>query len=232
MASLLDLLPLQVKTLAETVSGNRLPITEKNLSEDDKMRMAEAILASRAYKQGLLDLNKTDPNMSEANRKAYNKFFPNPQAIKDFQAGKGAVGYDDYGDAGQATSDWNMLPSGSVRNTLGQFRYETDKNGNIIAKDRYDFSNDTIDGLPPSVANSARYANMSTPQKLWTLTKESFVMPQVGFNPILGFESIPSRAGNAFVGNKGRDVNIRFKPNININPDEDLRYRMLLDLSK
>lgn len=232
MAGLLDYLPLQVRTLVETASGNRSPITERNLSEEDKMRIAEAIAASRAYKQGLLDMNKTDPNMSDANKRAYNQFFPNQQAIKDFQSGSGAVGYDAYADAGQGTSDWNFLPSGSIRNTLGQFRYNTDKNGNINIKEKYDFANDTVDGLPRSVSNSARYETMSAPQKAWTVAKETFVLPEVGFNPAMGISSLPSRYGNAFVGRDGRDVNINFKPKINVNPNEDLRYRMLLDLSK
>lgn len=226
---LLDLLPLQVKTLIETAGGDKSPV---KLGHGDRERVADAILASRTYKQSLLDLQK-DNALKDWQQAEYKKYFPNENAIKLFKSGSGAVGYDDYYNAGQGASDWNFLPSGSVRNTLGQFRYNTDKAGNVNVTDRYDFTNDTIEGLPKSVANSERYKNMSIPEKIATLRMETMFMPEVGFNPILGFRSLPSRIGNAFVGNSGRDVNVTLPPTYyRTNPTEYELYRTRIDLTK
>lgn len=232
MAGLLDYLPLQVRTLIGTARGDTSPITEKNLDYDERSRIADAILASRTYKQSLLDL-KNDNALKDWQQKEYAKYFPNQKAVDMFKSGSGAVGYDDYYNAGQSASDWNFLPSGGIRNTLGQFRYNTDKQGNINIKDRYDFTNDTIEGLPKSVSDSRRYEKMSLPEKIATLRMETLYMPEVGFNPILGFRSLPSRFGNAFVGNKGRDVNITLPSTYHkINPSVDDLYKTRIDLTK
>lgn len=236
MASLLDLLPLQLKTLAESAlpegyGGNRSPITENTISNEDKQKVANAILASRTYKQSLLDL-KQDNALKDWQQKEYNKYFPSQEAISRFKSGAGSVGYDDYYNAGQSANDWNIFPSGSVRNTLGQFTYSTDKNGNIVVKDKYDFYGDMIEGLPKSVANTDRYKDMGAHKKAWTVAKETVYMPEVGFDPILGLRSVPSRYGNAFVGKTGRDVNITLPPTYQINPTEEDLYKTRIDLMK
>lgn len=231
MAGLLDVLPLQVRTLLETAAGNTTPITEKSLDENERQRVAQAILASRAYKQSLLDLSK-DNSLNDWQKTDYKRYFPNEEAIKSFKAGSGAVGYDDYYNAGQGKSDWNIFPSGGIRNTLGQFRYTTDKNGNVNVTDRYDFSGDMIEGLPKQVANTARYNPMSNLEKAATVAKETFYMPQVGFDPILGLRSFPSRLGNAFVGNNGRNVNIKLNPRYQTQPNENDLYYTRLSLIK
>jgi len=232
MAGLLDSLPLQVRTLLETASGNISPITEKSLDDAEKQRIADAILASRSYKQSLLDL-KNDNALKEWQEKDYKKYFPNDSAINLFKSGAGAVGYDDYYNARQSASDWNMLPSGGIRNTLGQFRYATDPSGNVVIKDKYDFRNDTIENLPREVANSKRYEPMTTAEKIATLAKETIYMPKAGLSPMLGIRSFPSRLGNAFVGaNKVRDVNIKLDPRFTTNPTEDDLYYTRLGLLK
>ena len=225
MDGLLSLLPLQVRTLLQAASGDTSDITEKSLDAAERKRVADAILASRTYKQSLLDLkgeNKITPDQA----KEYKKYFPTPESVKSFKAGAGAVGYDDYYNAGQGMSDWNILPSGGVRNTLGQFRYETDKNGNIIVKDRYDFAGDMIQGMPKSVGYTDRYNNMTPMQKAALVAKETFVMPEIGFSPIIGAKSLPSRFGNAFIGSQNaKNVNIKLPPTYQINPsDDDLYY--------
>lgn len=229
---LLNALPLQVRSLLEAATGNTSPITENTLDSNEKQRIADAILASRSYKQSLLDLKK-DNALKDWQEKDYKKYFPNENAINLFRSGAGAVGYDDYYNAGQGMSDWNIFPSGGIRNTLGQFRYETDKNGNVIIKDKYDFRNDTIEGLPKSVANSKRYENMSLPKKLGLLTTETVYMPEVGFSPLLGIRSFPSRLGNALVGaNKTKDVNIKLNSSYQVNPTEDDLYYTRIGLTK
>ena len=232
MAGLLNLLPLQVKTLLQAASGDTSPITENTLSDAERQRVADAILASRTYKQSLLDLNN-DNMLNETQRSEYNKYFPKPEAIKNFTAGSGAVGYDDYYNAGQSASDWNMLPSGGIRNTLGRFRYNTDKNGNVTINDTYDFIGDTIKGLPPQVANTQRYEALSPVQKVGLLAKETFVMPEVGFSPILGMRSLPSRAGNAFVGgNNVKNINIKLPKTYQTSPTYEDLYSTKISLTK
>ncbi len=228
---LLDALPLQLRTLIQTATGDTSPITAQNLDAAEKQRIADAILASRSYKQSLLDL-KNDNALKDWQKADYKRYFPNEQAIKSFKAGSGAVGYDDYYNAGQGNSDWNMLPSGGIRNTLGQFRYNTDKAGNINVTDRYDFSGDMIEGLPRSVANTARYNPMSNLQKALTVAKETVYMPEAGFDPLLGLRSFPSRFGNAFVGNRGRNVNITLPPTYQVNPSVDDLYYTRIGLTK
>jgi len=230
--SLLDLLPLQVKTLIETAQGNTSPITERSLEHDEKQRIADAILAARSYRQSLLDL-KEDNFLKDWQQTEYKRYFPNENAVKLFKAGGGTVNYDDYYNAGQGSSDWNMLPYGGIRNTLGQFRYTTDKNGNVNVTDRYDFFGDTIERLPRSVSNTKRYEPMSNIQKALTLAKETVYLPEVGFDPILGARSFPSRFGNAFVGDRGRNLNITLPSTYyRTNPTEDELYRTRIDLIK
>lgn len=231
MDGLLGYLPLQIRTLLSAAGGDTSPITEKSLDEAERQRVADAILASRSYKQSLLDL-KNDNALKDWQQKDYKRYFPNEKAIQSFKAGSGAVGYDDYYNAGQGMSDWNMFPSGGVRNTLGQFRYTTDKNGNVKVNDRYDFSGDMIEGLPKSVANTARYAPMSNMQKALTVAGETIYMPEAGFDPILGIRSFPSRLGNAFVGNRGKNVNITLPSTYRTNPSVDDLYYTRIGLTK
>jgi hypothetical protein len=232
MDGLLNLLPLQVRTLLQAASGDRSAITENTLDEAERKRVAAAILASRTYKQSLLDLNK-DNMLNDTQKAEYKKYFSRPEAIANFKSGSGAVGYDDYYNAGQGMSDWNIFPSGGVRNTLGQFRYDTDKKGNVTIKDTYDFMGDMIEGLPKQVAYTERYEKLSPAQKVGLLAKETFVMPEVGFSPMLGIKSLPSRAGNAFVGGTNvKNVNIKLPPKYQINPTEQDLYYTRLGLTK
>jgi hypothetical protein len=232
MDGLLNLLPLQVRTLLQAASGDKSDITEKNLDDGERQRIADAILASRTYKQSLLDLNN-DNALNDIQKAEYKKYFPRPEAISNFKAGSGAVGYDDYYNAGQGASDYNMLPSGGVRNTLGQFRYNTDKAGNVTIKDTYDFMGDTIEGLPRQVAYTRRYETLTPAQKLGLLATETFVMPEVGFSPILGFRSLPSRIGNAFVGGTNvKNINIKLPKKYQTNPTADDLYATRIDLIK
>ena len=225
MDGLLNLLPLQVRTLLQASSGDRSDITEKTLDDAERKRVADAILASRTYKKGLLEL-QGENKLNDQQAKEYKKYFPTPDAVKSFNAGSGAVGYDDYYNAGQGKSDWNIFPSGGIRNTLGQFRYNTDKNGNVTVTDKYDFAGDMIQGMPKSVGYTDRYNNMTPMQKAAMVAKETFVMPEIGFSPIIGVKSLPSRYGNAFVGaHNTKNVNIKLPSTYQFNPsDEDLYY--------
>ena len=230
MDGLLNMLPLQVSTLLKTVGGDKSPLTAQDLGDTDKQRIAEAIMTARAYRQGLLDAVEKQAPLQPSQMKAYKKFFPNQKAIDYFKAGGGTINYGDYADAGQATSDWDMTPSGSIRNTLGQFVYNVDKKGNINIKEGYDYLNDTVSNLPKDVARSSRYEKMSAPEKALTVAKETFYMPQVGFSPKMGITSLPSRFGNAFVGKSGKPVDISFPSPMNVNPTDEIRNKTLMNL--
>lgn len=224
ISNVLDLFPLQVRTLVQTAIGDRSSITENKLKESELQKLADAIKTSRTYKSTLLDLNKNNM-LNDLQKEEYKQFFPNEKSVDYFNSGNGSVQYDDYYNSNQANSDWNIGPSGAIRNTLGKFTYNIDPNGNVRVKDRYDFTGDKVEGLPNEVANTHRYEQMSMPEKLATLLKETVYMPKVGFDPALGVKSLPSRVGNAFIGNAGREININLPNKFNVNPTEtDLYY--------
>jgi len=231
-------IPLQVRTFAEKVAGDRSPITNENLSDADRNRMLEAIYAARQNRQGLLEKFptgvKTDPEAPaiEFEGKPYNidlreyseedlplaaqylNLFPQgEESIKSFKEGKGTVNYHDYYTAGQADKeDLTIGPSGSIRNTFGQFRYETTPEGNLKVIDLpYDFEDDYIQGeMPKEVAMTDRYNNLSNLEKAKLVAKETFAMPQQGFDLGKGFKTLPSRIGNAYIGRDGSPVDVQF----------------------
>jgi hypothetical protein len=94
-------------------------------------------------------------------------------------------------------SDFDPRDSAAIRNTLGRFAYEKTPEGNLVATDLYKFRDDLSGKTRPS----ADYADMGTAAKLWTLAKDTFTGA--------GVDTIPSRVGNAFLGNKsGRPVTV------------------------
>lgn len=164
--------PLQIKTLLETIGGNTSDITAANLSDADKQRLTDVVENSRKTRQDLLnkfpegvmssteelggigaqvdgktyyidrDWAKNNPENIQ-HAGRYLKHFPNQDAVKLFNEGGGTVGYNDYYDSRQGRGgDLDFTPSASVMNTLGQFRYNIDDTGNINVIDRYDFLND------------------------------------------------------------------------------------------
>ena len=231
-------IPLQIRTFAEKVGGDRTPITNENLSDADRKRVLEAIYASRQNRQSLLDKFpegvKTDPEAPQTYFEGkyypvdigaypeedlgiaaqYLKQFPKgEESIQSFKQGKGTVNYHDYYDAGQAPADdLTIGPAGSIRNTFGQFRYAATPDGKLqLIDSAYDFENDYIEGqMPKEVAMSERYENLSNLDKAKLVAKETFSMPNQGFNLIKGVKTLPSRVGNAFIGRDGSPVNIEF----------------------
>jgi hypothetical protein len=213
------LAPLQVRTLIGTMAGNRSDITEKQLTKSELQQVANTIKASRTYKETLLRLKEND-NLNDWQKEEYNRFFPNKEAVAHFKSGAGSVQYDDYYNSDQGASDWNMAPSGAIRNTLGKFTYRTNEKGEIIVSDKYNFTGDKIEGLPNKVADTHRYEAMNIPEKIKTVAEETLYIPGVGVDPALGIRSLPSRVGNAFIGNKGRNVEIKLDKNYNVIPSE------------
>ena len=80
MDGLLNLLPLQVRTLLQASSGDRSDITEKTLDAAERKRVADAILASRTYKKGLLEL-QGENKLNDQQAKEYKKYFPTPEIV-------------------------------------------------------------------------------------------------------------------------------------------------------
>jgi hypothetical protein len=187
-------LPAQVRTFAETLAGNRDPITEKNFSKEETQQMREAIARSRA-------------------RQEKNTLVQDPDNPKKFvkAASIGKLKYDetvDYGDYGadsqrQSASikDYSPLPSDAARNTLGRFKYGKTPEGRLIATDSYDFKDDLVD-RNPNIPRSKDYEKLSTFEKLGKLAKDTVASDKGGFS------TLPSRVGSAFVGAASRPVRV------------------------
>ena len=175
-------IPLQDRTLAESMFGYNAPINAKNLSQDQINQLYRTILETRNYRASSV-----------------------PDKYRGtFDQGGGIVTYPMYNAIGQGFQDYNMLPEAAIHNTLGQFSYKTLPNGNIQVTDNYDFFNDKVAGLTDAQSKTSRYEKMNPVEKAWTVTKETF-QPD-------GLNTFASRFGNAYVGKNTRPVNIEFKP--------------------
>ena len=190
-----SIVPAQIRTFGETLMGDRTPITEQNFTESELNQMRQAIANSRTARQ-------------KENIDTYNKM-----KEQEFLTGKKSgirepstkldqtVGYQHYGtDGNSVRSDLDITPNAAVQNTLGRFAYHKNPQGDLIATDYYKFKDD----LPRETRPTAEYEGMSTPEKLWTLAKDS---ARIG-----GLESLPSRTGSAFIGADGRPVNVNLGP--------------------
>ena len=191
--------PLQLRAMASTLMGNKNDITQKDFTNYDMDQLENTINATRNIRAGQKDVN-----------------------TKRFNQGAGYVDYDLMNQAGMDHSDYSLLPSAGIHNTLGQFTYKTLPNGNIQVSDEYDFLNDNPGILTKNQANSERYKNLNTLQKIGLLAKETInpydekgmkIVEDHTFGQFgQGVTTFPSRFGNAFIGDNGRNVNITFKP--------------------
>lgn len=143
--------PLQTRTFLESIAGNTDPITNEDFGDKNIERTTDAIRSARAYRQGLLDAKTQGYELPTRLEEQYQNFFPNEQAIQNFQAGGGTVVYDDYLNAENMQGeqplrgervDWNFSDDAAVMNTLGKFAYKTNPDGTISIIDRYDFIKD------------------------------------------------------------------------------------------
>ena len=171
-----NLVPVQIRTFAETLGGERSPITEKNFTEKELEQIKAAIGASRDRQTGRSWIQEKE---GQPLKQYYDK----------------SVGYDDYGQKKGRFDDLSISPNSAIRNTLGRFSYHKDPEGNLIATDSYDFYND----LPKRTRPTSDYENMSILEKIGTLAGDTFT--QKG-----GIATLPSRIGNAFIGRDGRPV--------------------------
>ena len=186
--------PAQARTFVETLAGDETPITEKNFSSDELAMMRDAIMRSRR------DRTATNERLHyEAMQNA-----PSDKERRELRM-RGAskeldqtVGYQHYPNSPTSlASDFDPRDSAAIRNTLGRFAYEKTPEGNLVATDLYKFRDDLSGKTRPS----ADYADMGTAEKLWTLAKDSF--------GDAGLDTLMSRTGNAFLGNKpGRPVTV------------------------
>ena len=189
--------PAHLRTFGETLMGDRTPITEKNFTPSELDQMRNAIMSSRKDREAMnqrMFANTIDKEFkSGASDKELMAIMKQGPSQKIDQS----VGYQHYpgGDV-EVRRDTDFGHDASIRSTLGRFAYNKDANGNLIATDNYKFTND----LPDQTRPTSDYAGMSTPEKLWTLAKDT---AQMG-----GLETLPSRVGNAFIGADGRPVNV------------------------
>lgn len=186
------ILPSQVRTFAETIAGNRNPITEKNFSKEETKQMREAIARSRTRqeKAALEQESQNKPSKTDSARKL--KYDT-------------TVDYADYGsDSPREQSvfkDYSPLPSDAARNTLGKFRYEKTPEGRLIVTDSYDFKDDLVN-KHSKIPRSKDYEQLSTFEKLRKLAEDTVALEKHGLS------TLPSRVGSAFVGATSRPVRV------------------------
>jgi hypothetical protein len=187
-------LPSQVRTFAETLAGNRDPITEKNFSKEETQQMREAIARSRARQEKNTLVQDPDNPKKFVKAASIGKLKYDP-----------TVGYSDYGsDSERQTGvlkDYSPLPGDAARNTLGRFKYEKTPEGRLVALDSYDFKDDLVD-RNPNIPRSKDYEKLSTFEKLSKLAKDTIASDKGGL------ATLPSRTGSAFVGAASRPVRV------------------------
>ena len=178
------IVPAQVRTFVETVGGKRDPITEKDFTEDELKQARDAVVKSRERQTGKRFIKKEGDKLA---RQHYDQ----------------TVGYDDYGPKGKGgwRQDYNVGSEAAMRNTLGRFKYEKTPEGNLVATDNYDFKNDLSKEVP-GIPRTKDYEGLSTLEKVGKLAADS-LRPSAG-----GIKTLPSRVGNAFIGENGRPVKI------------------------
>jgi hypothetical protein len=190
-----NVVPAQIRTFVSTLAGSREPITEENFTEKELQQARDAITSSRAAPRQKLPSSYTEDPVTK-------KMVPTYGPIDE------TVGYGDYRNKDTRGSDFSVLPSDAMRNTLGRFRYEKTPKGRLVATDNYDFKDDLAKSVP-GVRLSSAYKNMSNLEKLRTLAKDTFskeLNPDNG--PAMGYRTLPSRVGSAFIGDTKRPVRI------------------------
>lgn len=187
--------PAQVRTFVGSLAGDESPITEKNFSGDELELMRQAIMSSRRDRTAMNERLHHEAMQKAATAKERRELF-NRGPSKELDQ---TVGYQHYpGSPTGLASDFSLSSNAAIRNTLGRFAYEKDPQGNLVATDLYKFRNDQSDKTRPT----SDYADMGTARKLGTLAYDTFFGGA-------GFDTLPSRIGNAFLGNKtGRPVTV------------------------
>lgn len=223
--------PLQLRTFLETTAmpeetRKDRPITEKNLSDSELRQLLDTIGGARKNRAKEKGLNSTytptskDIKLDQLFEKmmgkdpAFQKAKARTEAEKKhFESGSGSVNYMDYPGFLSDVRDSTLSKEGAIRNTLGRFVYEALPDGRIRVKDRYDFKNDLEElGQRPSAA----YKGMSDVEKMGTIVVDTLNNPmdlqsEAGGMKV-GRATLPSRMGSAFIGEKGRPVDITLDP--------------------
>jgi hypothetical protein len=227
------LTPVQLRTFLETAAmpeetRKDRPVTEKDFKQDELRQILDTITTARKSRTAEKRYNsnyKPSAKEQKENDDLFKKAFGTSdaalqferekmQAEKDyFQSGKGSVNYMDYPGFLSGLRDSTLSKEGAVRNTLGRFVYETLPDGRIRVKDTYDFKDDLVKEL--GQRPSSAYAGMSNVGKLGTILVDTLNNPvdeqaDSGFK--VGRATLPSRMGSAFIGEKGRPVDITIDP--------------------
>jgi hypothetical protein len=141
--------PAHIRTFAETLAGNKDPITEDNFTPEELEQVRSAVRQS-----------KTTPRPKHYVQNEGKKGF------KEVEEPKNTVHYKDY----PTKKDLDLRASSAARNTLGRFRYDQTPDGKTVAKDTYDFEDDLVN---LGERSSAEYKAMSTPKKIGALIKDT-----------------------------------------------------------
>ena len=150
-----DRFPTNARTLLETVQGNRDPISEGNFSPEELAALKELIMLKGGDKGNIT--------------------YADYRLLADAMRNRGQI------PASLSPHLFSMAdPLGNLMTTLGQFNYARDANGNLVAKDIYDFN------PPPQSAGELK-----------------------GRNTLNGYGFIREYAGEKIPPGYGRPVNIK-----------------------
>lgn len=207
------------ESLAKGILGIQSPQTEANFNPQelavlkqflDNVYKSKMEYFTRPKKELLKEANELEISLKnyEKGAKIAQEKFPEKefevtdnlkrtqiQQLRDAAAGKlptdFKVGYD-------AFDNWrgNFYPDTNIdwRNTLGNFRFKVDKNGNYQVYDQYDFDN------PNHAPAVEKYAAMNPLSRL--------------YNAIKDFQTNDSALGEAYLGKTSVPVNINVPSNL------------------
>jgi hypothetical protein len=123
-------IPVNMRMYLAHLTGDKTPLTEKNLWPSDLEAVKRAVARQMA-------------KQPDAGVIGYGDYAPAPDQFSSFADGPGILGI-----IGDSFSD----PSFRLETTLGMARYQKDPSGNVVVRDRYNFNatrkqvQDALDG--------------------------------------------------------------------------------------
>lgn len=168
--------PLQQRTFLTTLAGSKRPITEANLTQEEKDKVDRAIKRAR-------------------------------------KAGRNYITYADYDKELLINKPEQFSKEQDVQQTIGRAPIKKDKSGRDVVEDIYDFMNSV------RAKDVRRYQDIRKKEGRTGLAKE---VARESLEDIkkagslsegakTAFNKLPSRVGNAFIGEDGRPVRIAMR---------------------
>lgn len=188
--------PLEKRMYLQTLLGDRTkPFTAADLTDKELDIIGETIKASRKSRADEVTYQE---GLAKQEHKPLHPLLEKDKAA--LKAGVGNVVYDDYlraAIAADPTGGGDDAKYYPIWNSLGRFNYSTLTNGDVAAKDMYDFYNEN------RAANVQKYEQMNDVERLLAMfphLKNSIME--------LNLRPIANAVGEAYIGRDGKPVNI------------------------